>query len=36
MLTITGGKLTTWRRMAKMTVDRIVERESREARVPHA
>jgi glycerol-3-phosphate dehydrogenase len=31
MLTITGGKLTTWRRMAKMTVDRIVERESREA-----
>ncbi|HYY06286.1 MAG TPA: glycerol-3-phosphate dehydrogenase/oxidase [Candidatus Limnocylindria bacterium] len=31
LLTITGGKLTTWRRMAKMTVDRIVERESREA-----
>jgi glycerol-3-phosphate dehydrogenase len=31
MLTITGGKLTTWRRMAKMTVDRLVERESREA-----
>ncbi|HEY7631407.1 MAG TPA: glycerol-3-phosphate dehydrogenase/oxidase [Thermoleophilaceae bacterium] len=31
MLTITGGKLTTWRRMAKMTVDRIVERESRDA-----
>jgi glycerol-3-phosphate dehydrogenase len=30
MLTITGGKLTTWRRMAKMTVDRIVERESRD------
>src|SRR4051794_4248765 len=27
LLTITGGKLTTWRRMAKMTVDRIVERE---------
>src|SRR4051794_15919266 len=26
MITITGGKLTTWRRMAKMTVDRIVER----------
>ena len=24
-VTITGGKLTTWRRMAKMTVDRIVE-----------
>ncbi|MFI5028694.1 MAG: FAD-dependent oxidoreductase [Solirubrobacterales bacterium] len=31
MLTITGGKLTTWRRMAKQTVDRIVEREMREA-----
>lgn len=31
MLTITGGKLTTWRRMAKMTVDRIVEREARDA-----
>jgi glycerol-3-phosphate dehydrogenase len=31
MVTITGGKLTTWRRMAKMTVDRIVEREAREA-----
>jgi glycerol-3-phosphate dehydrogenase len=31
MLTITGGKLTTWRRMAKMTVDRLVERERREA-----
>ena len=31
MITITGGKLTTWRRMAKMTVDRLVERESREA-----
>jgi len=31
MLTITGGKLTTWRRMAKLTVDRIVERDSREA-----
>jgi glycerol-3-phosphate dehydrogenase len=31
MLTITGGKLTTWRRMAKLTVDRLVERESREA-----
>ena len=31
MVTITGGKLTTWRRMAKMTVDRIVEREGREA-----
>jgi glycerol-3-phosphate dehydrogenase len=29
MLTITGGKLTTWRRMAEMTVDRIVEREGR-------
>ena len=31
MITITGGKLTTWRRMAKMTVDRIVERDDREA-----
>jgi glycerol-3-phosphate dehydrogenase len=31
MLTITGGKLTTWRRMAKSTVDRIVERDGREA-----
>jgi glycerol-3-phosphate dehydrogenase len=31
MVTITGGKLTTWRRMAKMAVDRIVEREFREA-----
>ncbi|HEX8102182.1 MAG TPA: glycerol-3-phosphate dehydrogenase/oxidase [Solirubrobacteraceae bacterium] len=31
MITITGGKLTTWRRMAKMTVDRIVERAGREA-----
>jgi glycerol-3-phosphate dehydrogenase len=31
MLTITGGKLTTWRRMAKHTVDRLVEREGREA-----
>ena len=31
MLTITGGKLTTWRRMAEQTVDRIVEREGREA-----
>jgi glycerol-3-phosphate dehydrogenase len=30
-VTITGGKLTTWRRMAKMTVDRIVEREARDA-----
>jgi glycerol-3-phosphate dehydrogenase len=29
MVTITGGKLTTWRRMAKMTVDRIVERDGR-------
>ncbi len=32
MLTITGGKLTTWRRMAKQTVDRIVERSGRVAR----
>jgi len=31
MVTITGGKLTTWRRMAKMTVDRLVERDGREA-----
>ena len=31
LLTITGGKLTTWRRMAKMTVDRVVEREARDA-----
>jgi glycerol-3-phosphate dehydrogenase len=31
LLTITGGKLTTWRRMAKMVVDRIVDREGREA-----
>src|ERR671917_1296837 len=31
MVTITGGKLTTWRRMAKMTVDRIVERDDRDA-----
>ncbi len=31
MLTITGGKLTTWRRMAKQTVARLVEREGREA-----
>ena len=32
MLTITGGKLTTWRRMAKQTVDRMVERSGRQAR----
>jgi glycerol-3-phosphate dehydrogenase len=31
MLTITGGKLTTWRRMAKQTVDRMVERGGRDA-----
>jgi glycerol-3-phosphate dehydrogenase len=31
LLTITGGKLTTWRRMAKQTVDRMVERSGREA-----
>jgi glycerol-3-phosphate dehydrogenase len=31
MITITGGKLTTWRRMAKMVVDRLVEREARDA-----
>jgi glycerol-3-phosphate dehydrogenase len=31
MITITGGKLTTWRRMAKMTVDRLVERDGLDA-----
>jgi glycerol-3-phosphate dehydrogenase len=31
LVTITGGKLTTWRRMAKLAVDRIVEREDRQA-----
>jgi len=31
LLTITGGKLTTWRRMAKLAVDRIVLREGRNA-----
>jgi glycerol-3-phosphate dehydrogenase len=31
MVTITGGKLTTWRRMAKMTVDRLVESDARDA-----
>ncbi len=31
MITITGGKLTTWRRMAKAAVDRIVERDGRDA-----
>jgi glycerol-3-phosphate dehydrogenase len=31
MLTITGGKLTTWRRMAQQVVDRMVERDDREA-----
>jgi glycerol-3-phosphate dehydrogenase len=31
LLTITGGKLTTWRRMAKLVIDRMVEREGREA-----
>ncbi len=30
LLTITGGKLTTYRRMAKMTVDRITERDGTE------
>ena len=30
LLTITGGKLTTWRRMAKLVVDRIAMREDRE------
>jgi glycerol-3-phosphate dehydrogenase len=31
MLTITGGKLTTFRRMAKQVVDRLVERDGRDA-----
>jgi glycerol-3-phosphate dehydrogenase len=31
LLTITGGKLTTWRRMAQQVVDRLVEREGRDA-----
>lgn len=31
MITITGGKLTTWRRMAKMAIDRLVERDARDA-----
>jgi glycerol-3-phosphate dehydrogenase len=31
MITITGGKLTTWRRMAKMAVDRLVLRDARDA-----
>ncbi len=31
LVTITGGKLTTWRRMAKMTVDRLIERDARSA-----
>jgi glycerol-3-phosphate dehydrogenase len=31
LITITGGKLTTWRRMAKIAVDRLVERDGREA-----
>ena len=31
LITITGGKLTTWRRMAKHVVDRMVEREGRDA-----
>ena len=30
LITITGGKLTTWRRMARLVVDRIVERDGRE------
>jgi len=32
MVTITGGKLTTWRRMAKLAVDRLVERDARDAK----
>ncbi len=31
LITITGGKLTTWRRMAKIAVDRVVERDGRQA-----
>ena len=31
MLTITGGKLTTWRAMAEQVVDRLVERDGLEA-----
>jgi glycerol-3-phosphate dehydrogenase len=31
MITITGGKLTTWRRMAKLAVDRLVARDGRQA-----
>ncbi len=31
LITITGGKLTTWRRMAKLAVDRLVERDGRSA-----
>ena len=31
LITITGGKLTTWRRMAKSAVDRVVERDGRQA-----
>jgi glycerol-3-phosphate dehydrogenase len=31
LITITGGKLTTWRRMAKLAVDRLVERDGRGA-----
>jgi glycerol-3-phosphate dehydrogenase len=31
LITITGGKLTTWRRMAKLVVDRLVERDGRQA-----
>jgi len=29
LVTITGGKLTTWRRMAKLAVDRIADRQGR-------
>ena len=31
LITITGGKLTTWRRMAKLAVDRLVERDGGDA-----
>ena len=34
LITITGGKLTTWRRMAKTAIDRLVERDGRHGAVP--
>ena len=35
MITITGGKLTTWRRMAKMAVDRLVGARVPRGALPH-